>query len=84
VSANAAPAASELRLAVTGMTCSTCERSLERAIGAVPGVLSVAADHRTGEVRLRFELPAADAAIREAVEDAGYDLVGGPDGVGPL
>jgi copper chaperone CopZ len=83
VSANRAPAASEFRLAVTGMTCPTCERSLERAIGTVPGVLSVAADHRTGEVRLRVDPPPADAAIREAVEDLGYDLVGGPDGVGP-
>ena len=82
MSVNVAPAGGRLRLAVGGMTCPTCERSLERAIGAIPGVRSVSADHRTGEVQLRIEGRPSHAAIRAAVENAGYDLPGEPDGGG--
>jgi len=44
-----------MKLAVGGMTCPTCETSLERAIGILPGVGSVHADHRSGSVQVEFE-----------------------------
>ena len=65
-----------MRLAVGGMTCPTCEESLERAVGRLPGVRSVAADHRAGSVEVELESSTDQAAIRRAVEDAGYDLEG--------
>ncbi|MDP9343522.1 MAG: heavy-metal-associated domain-containing protein [Actinomycetota bacterium] len=70
-----------VRVAVGGMTCPTCEESLERALGRLPGVRTVSADHRAGAVELRFDSDPDRGAIRQAVEDAGYDLEGfGPGG----
>ena len=38
-------------LSVAGMTCPTCEETLQRVLSRLPGIRSVAADHTTGEVR---------------------------------
>jgi copper ion binding protein len=66
-----------MRLTVAGMTCPTCEDSLERAIGRLPGVRSVEADLRAGMIDVAFDSPPPEeAAVRRAVEDAGYDLEG--------
>ncbi len=63
------------------MTCPTCEESLERALGRLPGVVAVSADHVAGGVDVEFAAVPDEAAIRRAVEDAGYDLEGfGPGG----
>jgi copper chaperone CopZ len=69
-------AESAVRLAVGGMTCPTCEKSLERVIGRLPGVLAVSADHRTGRVDVTFATDPDPSTIRLAAEDAGYDLEG--------
>ena len=72
-----APApAGPVTLSVAGMTCGTCEDSIQRALGRLPGVRSVQADHRAGSVRVEFDAPPPEAVIRQAVEDAGYDLEG--------
>lgn len=63
-------------LSVLGMTCGTCEDSIRRALGRLPGVRSVRADHRAGLVEVEFALTPSEAVIRRAVEDAGYDLEG--------
>jgi copper chaperone CopZ len=71
-----------VRASVGGMTCPTCEQSLERAIGRLPGVRSVSADYRAGAVDVELDAghgQGAEGAIRQAVEDAGYDL----EGIGP-
>jgi len=68
-----------VRVTVGGMTCPTCEESLERAIRRLPGVRSVSADFRDGIVDVGLEAGpgrGAEAVIRHAVEDAGYDLEG--------
>lgn len=63
-------------LSVSGMTCGTCEDSIQRALGMLPGVRSVQADYRAGSVRVEFDVPPPEAVIRQAVEDAGYELEG--------
>lgn len=63
-----------MELTVTGMTCDGCERSVGNAIGRLSGVSKVEADHRTGRVLVEAEGPIDGEAVRDAVEDAGYDV----------
>ena len=60
--------------AVTGMTCGHCEASVSEEIGELPGVLSVAADHTTGQVTVTSAEPLDRSAVTAAVEEAGYSL----------
>jgi len=64
----------DLFLSVGGMTCGSCEDSIQRALSMVEGVRSVRADHRTGRVDVEADPGVGVEALREAVEDAGYDL----------
>jgi copper chaperone len=61
---------------VHGMTCGGCENSVRRAIGQVPGVEDVRADHQARVVEVRFTSEPDDEAVGTAVEDAGFDFVG--------
>jgi copper chaperone len=61
---------------IHGMTCGGCENSVQRAIGLVPGVEAVHADHEARVVEVRFTTEPDDDAVRTAVEDAGFDFVG--------
>jgi Cu2+-exporting ATPase len=55
---------------VTGMTCASCQSHVERAVGAVPGVESVAVSLLTNSMSV--EGTASAAAVERAVSDAGY------------
>lgn len=57
---------------VGGMSCSHCERALERALSQVVGVEAARADHQKGEVTLTIGAPVPDAALSEAITNAGY------------
>ncbi len=65
----------QTRLRVSGMSCGHCEKSVEEAISALPGVESVNADHATGEVVVTAERPIDVSELREPVAKAGYELV---------
>lgn len=65
-----------LTLSVAGMTCPTCEDSLQRALEHLRGVRLVRADHRAGLVEVEFDVLPSETTLRQAVEDAGYDLEG--------
>lgn len=59
--------------AVDGMTCGHCEQSVREEVEALDGVTSARPDRTTG--RLVVSGAAIDdAAIRRAVEAAGYQL----------
>jgi copper chaperone len=62
--------------AVTGMTCEHCVASVTEEISEIGGVTGVAVDLPTGAVRVTSEEPLEDAAVRAAVETAGYRLAG--------
>lgn len=62
--------------AVSGMSCSHCEKSITEEVSALPGVTEVAADAKAGTVTVSSEQPLDDAAVRAAVDEAGYELVG--------
>jgi copper chaperone CopZ len=58
------------------MTCPTCEQTLERVVGRLPGVTSVRADHRSGSVEVGADESLGLDALERAVRDAGYELSG--------
>ncbi|GAA1272710.1 heavy-metal-associated domain-containing protein [Kitasatospora nipponensis] len=62
--------------AVTGMSCGHCEKSVSSEISGLQGVTEVAADAKAGTVTVSSELPLDEAAVRAAVDEAGYELVG--------
>ncbi len=55
---------------VTGMTCAACSARVEKAVRAVPGVTEVSVSLLTNAMGV--EGSAGDAAIIQAVQDAGY------------
>jgi len=59
-------------LAVGGMTCATCALRLERALGAVPGVVEVAVSLASETAQIGMLAGTPDAALAEAVARAGY------------
>lgn len=61
-------------LLVDGMTCDHCVSSIRSAVGEVEGVTDVAVDLASGQVTVTAETAPDEAALRAAVEDAGYDL----------
>lgn len=62
--------------AVTGMTCAHCAASVTEEISEIVGVTDVAVDLPTGAVTVASDEPLDEAAVRGAVESAGYRLVG--------
>ncbi|AWU95968.1 heavy metal translocating P-type ATPase [Azospirillum ramasamyi] len=69
--ASAAPR-TELDLGVSGMTCASCVRRVEKALGRVPGVIAVSVNLATERARLTFDGPPDAKAAAEAVEAAGF------------
>jgi len=64
---------------VTGMTCDHCVRAVTDEMSAIPGVRDVEIDlvaGGTSEVRVVSEQPLAEDTVREAVDEAGYQLAG--------
>jgi copper chaperone len=62
---------------VAGMTCGHCVSAVTEEVGKIPGVLDVQVDLATGAVDVASTEAVDTAAVREAVEEAGYELVGG-------
>ena len=61
---------------VAGMTCEHCVRSVTEEVSEVPGVTEVDVDLATGRVTVSTDKPVEDSAIRAAVSEAGYEVVG--------
>jgi copper ion binding protein len=61
---------------VKGMTCSHCVNAVSTEVGALPGVTAVEVDLESGAVTVTSERPLSTDAVRGAVEEAGYQLVG--------
>ncbi|GAA3176142.1 MULTISPECIES: heavy-metal-associated domain-containing protein [Streptomyces] len=61
---------------VTGMTCGHCEGAVKSEISELDGVVSVHAEAATGLVTVVSRAALDEAAVREAVDEAGYELVG--------
>lgn len=64
----------EATYSVAGMTCDHCVRAVQSEVGTLPGVSSVAVDLAAGKVTVQSEAPLDPAAVRAAVEEAGFEL----------
>jgi copper chaperone CopZ len=61
---------------VSGMSCGHCEGAVSGEISGISGVSSVTAVASTGEVTVVSAAPLEDEAVRAAVDEAGFELVG--------
>jgi len=59
---------------VTGMSCDHCATAVRGELAALPGVTSVEVDLGSGRVRVVSDAPLAAAAVRAAVDEAGYEV----------
>jgi copper chaperone len=63
-------------LEVTGMTCDHCASAVRAEISKLAGITAVEVDVATGGVRIAGNRLPDDAALRAAIEEAGYNLAG--------
>jgi copper ion binding protein len=59
---------------VTGMTCGHCVASVTEEVQEISGVENVDVILETGSLTITSAEPVDDAAVKTAVEDAGYHL----------
>ncbi|WP_030379888.1 MULTISPECIES: heavy-metal-associated domain-containing protein [unclassified Streptomyces] len=61
---------------VSGMSCGHCEGAVGSELSELAGVSSVKAVASSGEVTVVSAAPLDEAAVRAAVDEAGFELVG--------
>ncbi|MEV6907267.1 heavy metal-associated domain-containing protein [Amycolatopsis sp. NPDC051071] len=61
---------------VEGMTCGHCVSSVTEEVSGIAGVRKVDVDLPTGKVTVTSDEPVPADKVREAVTEAGYQLVG--------
>ena len=68
-----------IELSVDGMTCGHCVMSVKEELGEIPGVKNVDVilnSGATSKVPVLTDPPLDDAALSDAVSEAGFKLVG--------
>ena len=68
-----------IELSVDGMTCGHCVMSVSEELSEIPGVKNVDVilnSGATSKVTVLTDTPLADAALSDAVSEAGFTLVG--------
>lgn len=60
---------------VRGMTCDHCVRAVSDELGKVAGVTGIDVDLASGRVTVSSTDALDDAAVRAAVDEAGFELV---------
>jgi copper chaperone len=63
------------RYAVKGMTCEHCVAAVSSEVGRIDGVTGVDVDLAGGAVTVTSTAPLDDATVRDAVDEAGYEVV---------
>jgi copper chaperone len=66
---------SEIRYSVPDISCGHCVSAISGEVGRVAGVQNVAVDVDAKVVTVRGE-GLNDAALRAAIDEAGYDITG--------
>lgn len=60
---------------VRGMTCDHCKQAVVEAAKSVDGVRDVQVDLKAGKISVTFTRTVQDEAIKEAINEAGYEVV---------
>ena len=60
--------------AITGMTCGHCVDAVSTELGRLPGVTEVRVDLAAGTATVTSDEPLDPRAVRNAVDEAGYEL----------
>ncbi|MBR5337889.1 MAG: heavy metal translocating P-type ATPase [Lachnospiraceae bacterium] len=66
----------EMKITVKGMTCGHCEAHVKKALEAIDGIDSAVASHDDNLVTITNSKEVDEAAIKAAVEEAGYEYAG--------
>ncbi|MFB8762805.1 heavy-metal-associated domain-containing protein [Nocardiopsis alba] len=61
---------------VEGMSCGHCVNSVTKEVTGVSGVTDVKVDLEGKRVTVTAEGPIDDAAVRAAIDEAGYEVAG--------
>ncbi|KJS53765.1 hypothetical protein VM98_23275 [Streptomyces rubellomurinus subsp. indigoferus] len=72
----AAAPAERAAFQVKGMTCGHCVTAVTAELKKIEGVTEVAVDLATGTVTVDSAASLSDAEVGEAIDEAGYELVG--------
>jgi len=70
-----------ISFAVTGMTCASCARRVEKTLAGRPGVRAASVNFTLERATVDYDLPAAPDDLAEAVTAAGYGLEERPEHV---
>lgn len=62
---------------VEGMTCDHCANAVTAEVTKIPGVTDVSVDVAAGRLTVSSAEPVPAEAVTDAVEEAGYAVVGG-------
>jgi copper chaperone len=63
---------------IKGMTCGHCVSSVSAELGGLPGVSDVRVDLAAGTATVTSDQPLEPQAVRDAVDEAGYEVVNQP------
>ncbi|MBP5385527.1 MAG: metal-transporting ATPase [Lachnospiraceae bacterium] len=66
----------DMKIKVNGMMCEHCEMHVKKALEAIDGIDSAVASHTENLVTITNSKDVDEAAIRAAVEEAGYEYAG--------
>ena len=66
----------EMKIKVNGMMCGHCEAHVKKALEAIDGIDSAVASHEENLVTITNSKDIDEAAIKAAVEEAGYEYAG--------
>ena len=66
----------EKTIKIEGMMCGHCEMHVKKALEALDGVVSAAPSHEAGNAVLQLSHAVDEAALKHAVEEAGYTYIG--------
>ena len=66
----------EMKIKVNGMMCGHCEMHVKKALEAIDGIESAVASHEENQVTITNSKDVDEAAIKAAVEEAGYEYAG--------
>ena len=61
---------------IEGMMCGHCEARVKKALEALPAVSEAVVSHTAGTAVVTLQSPVDDAALKKAVEDKGYKVLG--------